>query len=52
MRDLARTWDRTALRGLTYPKVVRNMLAADMELGGGRARDIIRGSFQWREILP
>jgi hypothetical protein len=51
-RLLARTWDRTALRGLTYPKVVRNMLAADMELGGGRARDIIRGSFQWREILP
>jgi len=49
-RLLARTWDKTALPGLSYGRVVRNMLAADTELSGGRYREIVRGCFAWRGI--
>ncbi len=51
-RLLARTWDKTELRGLSYGRVVRHMLAADTELSGGRYRDVVRGCFAWRGIHP
>jgi hypothetical protein len=51
-RLLARTWDKTSLRSLSYPRVAANMIAADVELSGGRYGDVIRECFEWREILP
>lgn len=50
-RLMARTWDKTARKGLTYKKVVANMSKADVELSGGRYVELIRRSFEWRKIL-
>ncbi len=49
---LARTWARTSMYDLTYPRVIDEMIAADLELHRGRNIAIIRDSFYWREILP
>lgn len=51
-RLLARTLDRTTMGDPSYPTVVANMLEADAQLSGGEYRQIVRGSFLWREILP
>ncbi|MGH7354316.1 MAG: hypothetical protein ACRELS_07010 [Candidatus Rokuibacteriota bacterium] len=51
-RLLARTLDKTSARGLTFARVVANMLAADRELYGGRHRALIRAAFERRRILP
>jgi hypothetical protein len=51
-RLLARALDRTSMSDPSYPAVVANMLAADAQLSGGRYRQVIRESFQWRKILP
>ncbi len=50
-RLLARTLDRTSMSDPSYPAVVANMLEADAQLSGGRHRQVIRESFQWRKIL-
>lgn len=49
---LARTWAKTSMYDLTYPRVIDDMIAADQELHRGRNIAIIRDSFYWREILP
>lgn len=51
-RLLARTLERTSMSDPSYPAVVANMLEADAQLSGGRYRQVIRESFQWRKILP
>ena len=51
-RLLARTLDRTSMSDPSYPTVVANMLEADAQLSGGRYRQVIRESFQWRKIMP
>jgi len=50
-RLLARTLDKTSARGLSFARVVANMLAADTELYGGRHRALIRATFERRRIL-
>ena len=37
---------------LTYPRVIDDMITADLELHRGRNIAIIRDAFYWREILP
>lgn len=51
-RMMARAWDKTPMKGLSYKKVVRNMIRADVQLSGGQYADLIRRSFQRRKILP
>lgn len=51
-RLLARTWANTSMQDLTYPRVVENMIEADLELHRGRHIPIIQDSFVWREIVP
>ena len=51
-RLLARTLDRSSMIDPSYPAVVADMLEADAQLSGGRYRQVIRESFQWRKILP
>lgn len=51
-RLLARTWAKTSMSDLTYPRVIDDMITADLELHRGRNIAIIRDSFYWREILP
>lgn len=50
-RLLARTLDKTSAGGLTFARVVANMLAADAELHAGRHRALIREAFERRRIL-
>ncbi|WP_129599692.1 hypothetical protein [Anaerophilus nitritogenes] len=47
---MARAWDKTSKDDLYYWKVVANMIYADRELSNGKYEDIIKGSFEWREI--
>lgn len=51
-RLLARTLDKTRVRGLSFARVVANMLAADAELSGGRHRALIGAAFARRGIRP
>lgn len=51
-RLLARTWVKTSMSDLTYPRVIDDMITADLELHRGRNIAIIRDAFYWREILP
>ena len=51
-RLLARTLDRTSMTDPSFLTVVANMIEADAQLSGGEHRQIIRQSFEWREILP
>lgn len=51
-RLLARAWEKTSFRRLSYPRVLQHLLAADTELSNGRYRDTIRDAFAWRGIRP
>jgi hypothetical protein len=48
---LAGAWRRTTTDGLVYGKVLTHLLAADAELGGGRAR-LLHDTFALRGITP
>lgn len=49
---MVRTWTKTSMHDLAYPRVVENMVDADLELTRGKHVTIIRDSFFWREIIP
>jgi hypothetical protein len=51
-RLLARTWDTTDAHGVTFSRVVRNMLAADRALFRGRHERLLRAAFVARGIAP
>lgn len=51
-RLLARAWDATAPRGLTYGRVVAKLLAQDRHLHDGAHGALIRRVFRARGIVP
>jgi hypothetical protein len=51
-RLLARAWDATSPRGLTFGRVVANLIAVDRQLYGGAHTALIRRLFRAREIVP
>lgn len=51
-RLLAKTWKKTSMQDLEYPRVVENMLDAELELYGGAYRLILLEAFELRDIVP
>ncbi len=51
-RLLARAWDATSPHGLTYGRVVANLIAQDRRLNGGAHSALIRRLFRARGIVP
>ncbi len=49
---LVQTWKKTSMQDLEYPRVVQNMLDAELELYRGRYRSIILDAFELRDIVP
>lgn len=44
------TWSRVAPGGLSYQEFADAMLAADMEITGGRLNEILISNYRWRRI--
>ena len=49
---LVQTWKKTSMQDLEYPRVVENMLDAELELYRGAYRPILLDAFELRDIVP